>query len=155
MTWGSPTGWSEICPPPGGTWRKPKLLVNRRRGVFTFLLGRCASWVTFIACRVISTRPSRSTERPCDLAPNGETTGPCQRQALPYLGLSQVLYEWDDIDGAIRHASIGTELAGRGGIIRTAVIGYQVLAWQNQACGRIKAAAGGARTSRGDPTGVC
>ena len=66
--------------------------------------------------------------------------GPLPAADPAYLGLSQVLYEWDDIDGAIHHASIGLEMAERGGIIRTAVIGYLVLAMQNQACGRTKAA---------------
>ena len=56
-----------------------------------------------------------------------------------YVGLSQVLYEWNDIEGAIYHATIGTKLADRGGVIRTLAIGYLVLAWQNQACGNIRA----------------
>jgi LuxR family maltose regulon positive regulatory protein len=56
-----------------------------------------------------------------------------------YVGLSQVLYEWNDINGAINNSSIGTKLAERGGVIRTLVIGNLLLAWQNQACGNTKA----------------
>jgi len=56
-----------------------------------------------------------------------------------YVGLSQILYEWNDINGAIHQASIGTKLAERGGIIRTLVIGYLLLAWQSQAWGNTKA----------------
>jgi len=56
-----------------------------------------------------------------------------------YIGLSRVLYEWNDIDEAIYHASIGTKLAERGGEVRTVLIGYQLLAWQNQACGKTNA----------------
>ena len=56
-----------------------------------------------------------------------------------YVGLSQVLHEWNDINGAIHHASIGTKLAERGGVIRTILIGYSLLAWQNQTCGNTKA----------------
>ena len=56
-----------------------------------------------------------------------------------YIGLSRVLYEWNDIDEAIYHASIGTKLAERGGEVRSVLIGYQLLAWQNQTCGKTKA----------------
>ena len=56
-----------------------------------------------------------------------------------YVGLSQVLYEWNDVNGAIHHASVGTKLAERGGVFRTVLIGYSLLAWQNQACGNTKA----------------
>jgi len=56
-----------------------------------------------------------------------------------YVGLSQVLYEWNDINEAIHYASIGTKLAERGGVIRPDVIGNLMLAWQNQAFGNIKA----------------
>ncbi|MFC2014617.1 LuxR C-terminal-related transcriptional regulator [Chloroflexota bacterium] len=56
-----------------------------------------------------------------------------------YVGLSQVLFEWNDIDEAIHHASIGIKLAERGGVVRTLVIGYSMLAWQNQVCGNTEA----------------
>ncbi|UCB44109.1 MAG: hypothetical protein JSV77_05630 [Dehalococcoidales bacterium] len=55
-----------------------------------------------------------------------------------HVGLSQILYEWNDIKGAIYHAGIGTKLAERGGVIRTLVLGYLLLAWQNQAFGNTK-----------------
>jgi LuxR family maltose regulon positive regulatory protein len=56
-----------------------------------------------------------------------------------YVGLSHVLYEWNDIDEAIRHASIGIKLAEKGGVIRTLLLGCILLAWQNHACGNTKA----------------
>ncbi|MFC1873956.1 LuxR C-terminal-related transcriptional regulator [Chloroflexota bacterium] len=56
-----------------------------------------------------------------------------------YVSLSQVLYEWNDIDRAIHHVSIGIKLAERGGVIRPVVIGYSFLAWQNQSFGNTKA----------------
>ncbi|GAJ08092.1 unnamed protein product, partial [marine sediment metagenome] len=55
-----------------------------------------------------------------------------------YVGLSQVLYEWNDIYGAIHHATIETKLAERGGVTRPLLIGYLLLALQNQICGNIK-----------------
>jgi LuxR family maltose regulon positive regulatory protein len=67
----------------------------------------------------------------------GDRTLPATGNA--YVGLSQVLYEWNDINGAIHYATVGTKLAESGGVIRALVIGYLLLAWQNQACGNTKA----------------
>ena len=64
---------------------------------------------------------------------------PLPASGSAYIGLSRVLYEWNDIDEAIYHASIGTKLAERGGEVRSVLIGYQLLAWQNQTCGKTKA----------------
>ncbi|MFC1926424.1 LuxR C-terminal-related transcriptional regulator [Chloroflexota bacterium] len=65
------------------------------------------------------------------------------------VNLSRVLYEWNDINGAIQHASLGAQLAERGGVIRTILIGYSLLAWQNQACGNTKAVTEALRQAEG------
>ncbi|MFC1871755.1 LuxR C-terminal-related transcriptional regulator [Chloroflexota bacterium] len=65
--------------------------------------------------------------------------GPLPATGAAYVSLSQVLYEWNDIDRAIHHVSIGIKLAERGGVIRPVVIGYSFLAWQNQSFGNTKA----------------
>ncbi|MFC1964796.1 LuxR C-terminal-related transcriptional regulator, partial [Chloroflexota bacterium] len=65
--------------------------------------------------------------------------GPLPATGAAYVGLSQVLYEWNDINGAVHHVSIGIKLAERGGVIRPAVLGYLMLAWQNQSFGNTKA----------------
>jgi len=56
-----------------------------------------------------------------------------------HVGLSQVLYEWNDVEGAIYHAGIGTRLAERGRVIRTMEFGYLYLAWQNLTIGNTRA----------------
>jgi len=56
-----------------------------------------------------------------------------------FIGLSQVLYEWNDLNGAIHHAGIGAKLVDRASRANYSVMGYLMLAWQNQACGNINA----------------
>jgi len=56
-----------------------------------------------------------------------------------HIGLSQVLYEWNDVEAAIYHAGIGTRLAEKGRIIMTMEFGYLYLAWQNLAVGNTRA----------------
>jgi len=56
-----------------------------------------------------------------------------------HIGLSQVLFEWNDVEEAIYHANIGIKLAERGGVIRTLIVGYLLLAWQNLVFGNTKA----------------
>jgi LuxR family maltose regulon positive regulatory protein len=52
-----------------------------------------------------------------------------------YVGLSRLLYEWNNLDKAIGHVDSGIKLAEKGGEMGTVLIGYLLLAWQNQAFG--------------------
>ena len=56
-----------------------------------------------------------------------------------YIGLSHILYEWNDINGAIQHTTIGIKLAERGGVLGTMLIGLLLLTWQNYVCGNSEA----------------
>jgi len=56
-----------------------------------------------------------------------------------YVVLSRVLYEWNDLDGAIDYLNSGVKLAERGGEMGTLLTGRQLLAWQNQARGNTAA----------------
>jgi LuxR family transcriptional regulator, maltose regulon positive regulatory protein len=54
--------------------------------------------------------------------------GPMPMLSLAYIGLAELLYEWNDQAAATDHLSAGIELAERGGILPIAVIGYLALA---------------------------
>jgi LuxR family maltose regulon positive regulatory protein len=47
---------------------------------------------------------------------------------LAHVGLSGLLYEWDDLDGAMRHAERGIELSKLGGLVEAIPAGCWVLA---------------------------
>jgi len=79
----------------------------------------------------------------------GENPLPLTGEA--YIGLSRLFFEWNDIGEAIRHANIGTKLAESGGVITSIVIGYLMLAWQNQACGNINASLEALHRAEGIP----
>jgi LuxR family maltose regulon positive regulatory protein len=61
--------------------------------------------------------------------------GPAPMLALAYIGMAEVLYQWNDLAAVTDHLSAGIELAERGGILPIAVIGYLMLARVRQAQG--------------------
>jgi LuxR family maltose regulon positive regulatory protein len=57
-----------------------------------------------------------------------------------FVGLSEVLYEWNDLDGATHHVTEGIELAKRGGDAGGLTAGYAILARIRQAEGNVRGA---------------
>ncbi|MFC2068015.1 LuxR C-terminal-related transcriptional regulator [Chloroflexota bacterium] len=56
-----------------------------------------------------------------------------------YIGLSDVLYEWNDFDEAMEHVIRGITLSEQGGNLSTVLKGYLLLAWQNLGLGKTEA----------------
>ena len=47
---------------------------------------------------------------------------------MAHVGLSRILYEWDDLESARRHARKGIDLSELGGIVETIPVGFYILA---------------------------
>jgi LuxR family transcriptional regulator, maltose regulon positive regulatory protein len=62
-------------------------------------------------------------------------SGPAPILSLAYIGMAELLYEWNDLPAAAHHLSGGIDLAERGGILPIVVIGYLALARVRQAQG--------------------
>lgn len=65
---------------------------------------------------------------------------PCQGRPVPFAGIShvgiaEVLYEWNDLDGALRHAQQGVKLTELGGFTVYQLAGYARLVEVSQAQG--------------------
>jgi LuxR family maltose regulon positive regulatory protein len=65
---------------------------------------------------------------------------PLPLTGMAYVGLAQVQYEWDDLDGALRHALDGIELTESGGFTSYRLAGYARLFEVYQARGEVLAA---------------
>ena len=59
---------------------------------------------------------------------------------MAYVGLAEVLYEWNDLDGALRHAMEGIRLTKLGGFTSYLLAGYARLVQAYQARGEVKRA---------------
>ena len=55
---------------------------------------------------------------------------------IAHVGLSRLLYEWDDLDGAMRHAERGIELSRLGGLVEAIPAGLLILAQVHLARGQ-------------------
>ena len=64
---------------------------------------------------------------------SGEDSGLAPWAGMACIGLAGVLYEWNDLDGALRYALEGIELSQRGGSVDTLEDGYATLAQVFQA----------------------
>ena len=53
---------------------------------------------------------------------------PAPFAGFSYIGLSRLQYEWDDLDGAMRHAEKGIELCKLGGLVEAIPVGLFILA---------------------------
>jgi LuxR family maltose regulon positive regulatory protein len=54
---------------------------------------------------------------------------------VAYVGIAEILYEWNDLDEALRHATEGVKLTKRGGFVGTMLAGYACLLRVYQAQG--------------------
>jgi LuxR family maltose regulon positive regulatory protein len=67
--------------------------------------------------------------------------GPAPFASMAYVGLSRILYEWDDLDGAMRHAEKGLELSKTGGLVEAVPVGCFILSQVHLARGHLDLAA--------------
>jgi LuxR family maltose regulon positive regulatory protein len=67
--------------------------------------------------------------------------GPAPFAGMAYVGLSRLLYEWDDLDGALRHAEKGIELSRAGGLVEAIPVGCLILSQVHLARGNLDRAA--------------
>jgi LuxR family maltose regulon positive regulatory protein len=63
--------------------------------------------------------------------------GPAPFASMAYVGLSRLLYEWDDLDGAMRHAEKGIELSKTGGLVEAVPVGCFILSQVHLARGHL------------------
>ncbi len=64
-------------------------------------------------------------------------SGPAPFAGMAYVGLSRLLYEWDDLDGALRHAERGIELSKAGGLVEAIPVGCFILSQVHLAQGNL------------------
>jgi LuxR family maltose regulon positive regulatory protein len=67
--------------------------------------------------------------------------GPAPSAGMAYVGLSRLLYEWDDLDGAMRQAEKGIELSKAGGLVEAIPVGCFILSQVHLARGNLDQAA--------------
>jgi LuxR family maltose regulon positive regulatory protein len=68
------------------------------------------------------------TQRQALQLASGEGNRPAPFAGLAHVGLSRLLYEWDDLDGAMHQAQKGIELSKLGGLVEAIPAGCFVLA---------------------------
>jgi LuxR family maltose regulon positive regulatory protein len=82
-------------------------------------------------------RQAAQTHRQALQLASEQGSRPAPSAGMAYVGIAGPLYEWNDLDGAMRHAMKGIELSEQGGSVDTIEDGYINLAQVYQAQGDV------------------
>jgi LuxR family maltose regulon positive regulatory protein len=86
----------------------------------------------------------RTYQEALDLT-SGPGSQPAPFAGMPQVGIAEVLYEWNDLDGALRHVTDGIRLSERGGFAIYMLAGHTILARVHWARGQVEEALEGIR----------